>query len=498
MPQFVVDQTIRQIEENLPQRSWTEFSSEDFELLWRPFAGSILLTNHYGPTQSRELTLWWISRVGNVEGVRKVGHAMSQDALAKWEDASRAEDFSVVSTLDNIPSFVSLPTDKRQRLHDTNNLVGLVADLRQNSFPILHILAKESSSNQAPIVDALGKAGAIDMDETFGAPGLSPLHVAARFGNKKVAASLLLHGANINKTTGNFWKWTALYFAVEYENWEMLEYLLSWSCRLRPTCKVCNSKNICKANVWARDGRLFRRTVVHIAALKSVKTLRPLLRHNRFLAQARDNRGNTPLHEAAFGQRLDCVKALVAAGADPNAADVLLGTPLHSVYKLFEQPGQALFYCRPDKKEQEKALELFRDLQNKERLLRLIANGTFKSVLTSLQALDKDSTVLDARQIIRFLVDHAASRRSVDALGCTPEIYSYVKRPDGHELTQFDMLGFGYCTTPSGNSWAAEDSDFGPQGCWERIVISLPETGITAPNDTLENMLYPRNGNYSH
>ena len=45
---------------------------------------------------------------------------------------------------------------------------------------------------------------------------------------------------------------------------------------------------------------------------------------------ARDNEGNTPLHEASMEGHMDVVRALLAAGADVNARNDSYGdTPLH-------------------------------------------------------------------------------------------------------------------------------------------------------------------------
>jgi hypothetical protein len=49
---------------------------------------------------------------------------------------------------------------------------------------------------------------------------------------------------------------------------------------------------------------------------------------------ARNRRGETPLHEAARNWRVDAVRVLLEAGADPNAGGFQLETPLELANRL--------------------------------------------------------------------------------------------------------------------------------------------------------------------
>lgn len=70
-------------------------------------------------------------------------------------------------------------------------------------------------------------------------------------------------------------------------------------------------------------------TPLHEAAESDVPEMAEVLIAAGADVNARDNSGNTPLHEAAMSDRLETVKALIRAGADPNAKANLEQTPLH-------------------------------------------------------------------------------------------------------------------------------------------------------------------------
>jgi len=58
-----------------------------------------------------------------------------------------------------------------------------------------------------------------------------------------------------------------------------------------------------------------------------------------------DRYGRTPLHRAAYKGHTEVAEALVAAGADPAAADRDGDTPLHDAYRCVDEPGLACTFC---------------------------------------------------------------------------------------------------------------------------------------------------------
>jgi ankyrin repeat protein len=144
----------------------------------------------------------------------------------------------------------------------------------------------------APILDALLKAGA---DPNYKTPnGETPLMTAARSGKVDAAKVLLAAGADVNakETWG---EQSALMWAAADSQADMVKFLASNGANLNDHGKV---------NQWAR---------------KIIQEPRP---------KDLNKGGFTPLHYAAREGCADCVKNLLAAGADPDSEDPDRETPV--------------------------------------------------------------------------------------------------------------------------------------------------------------------------
>ena len=152
------------------------------------------------------------------------------------------------------------------------------------------------------------------------------LHVAASEGHVFIIKQLIEGGVDVNVEDGK--GLTPLYYAIEKEHMEVAQLLL------RAGASV---------DVWGGDraGHAYR------PRYRSVTGQQESLFHavvrdgsmrvfNLFMEEAvdlnlemRDSKECTPLHVAALLGKMDHVKALLNAGADPNAKDFTGRVPLH-------------------------------------------------------------------------------------------------------------------------------------------------------------------------
>lgn len=141
----------------------------------------------------------------------------------------------------------------------------------------------------------------------------TPLHYAARWGNKDIVELLLAGGADVNARDKN--GWTPLHWAPEKAGTDVVELLLAHGAEV-------NAKN--------SSGL----TPLHRALERNRKDLVRLLLTNGADANARDlgKGGTAPLHLAVESSReKDLVELLVAQGADVNAKGARGDSPLHSL-----------------------------------------------------------------------------------------------------------------------------------------------------------------------
>lgn len=136
------------------------------------------------------------------------------------------------------------------------------------------------------------------------AHGHTPLENAAINGSVKVAAFLLVHGADVNAG-----KFSALNLAANAGNRTMVEFLLNHGANIN-------------ARAWTGE------TPLHTAASDGYKAVAETLLEHKADLNAQDNYGATPLLEAAQNGHPETVQLLLNAGADPNIANNEGRTPL--------------------------------------------------------------------------------------------------------------------------------------------------------------------------
>ena len=138
------------------------------------------------------------------------------------------------------------------------------------------------------------------------------LSLAASNGHIEVVRTLLQHEAAID--TADDYRQTPLHHAAKNGSYEIVETLLS---------SRANINRVANANAPDKD----RNTPLHSAAMAgNVGIIRLLLKHEAKI-EARSRTRETALHLAV--KYPEAVRALLEAGANPNASDTLSQTPLH-------------------------------------------------------------------------------------------------------------------------------------------------------------------------
>jgi ankyrin repeat protein len=140
------------------------------------------------------------------------------------------------------------------------------------------------------------------------ASGRTPLHYAARKGSTAAAGLLLAAGADANAVYGSS-RYTPLHEAALEGNAALVALLLDKG-----------------ASLTARTES--QATALHIAVLHP-DVVKALLAKDA-PTDLVDDRGATPLHEAAEGAYLDSARLLIDAGASLKAKDERGETPLHA------------------------------------------------------------------------------------------------------------------------------------------------------------------------
>jgi cytohesin len=180
-----------------------------------------------------------------------------------------------------------------------------------------------------------------DLINASGGDELTPLCVAARNGQLRVASFLLANGADVNRAVGG---WSPLHYAADAGHKAMVELLLgkgapvnardrSGNTPLHLATKkglqaVVETLLASEADVNIRNN--FQTTSLHDAAVRSSGTIAALLIQNGADVNAKNNVGATPLSLAAQGGHHEVVSQLLAGHADVNIRDNSGNAPLHA------------------------------------------------------------------------------------------------------------------------------------------------------------------------
>ncbi len=224
------------------------------------------------------------------------------------------------------------------------NLSGLVRQVVLASFICcLQVSVGYSMDSFSEAVyknDITGMEAFLDAPEPIpnidvrGINGKTALMIAARAGEMDLVSELLERGANPNSVNVN--GGTPLMFAAISGNYLIIDELLGWGADVNATgsngwnaLMVASAKGFSDtvkrlldsgADVNAADVYLW--TPLHRAAYENrLSAVEALLRHEDVEVDFQDDHGATPLHHAAVMGHQKVVEKLLEAGADPLLQD---------------------------------------------------------------------------------------------------------------------------------------------------------------------------------
>ncbi|KAI9043656.1 skeletrophin [Aspergillus affinis] len=212
--------------------------------------------------------------------------------------------------------------------------------------------------------------------------------------------------------------WSAIHIAADSESVEMVKWLLKEG-----------------AFVDAETLGLSHpgRTALHFAASKrsdaGPRMVHELLEHGAKATANTRQGGNSPLHYAVDSRSVETIKALLNAGADPNAASSSGLTPLHRCAAIPGLEGivEALLEggADPNQKTSVGALSAVRGLSGLKASRDLWQ--TYYAVNTSQTALHIAAKAKDAEQTVKVLLAAGADADARDSAGRTPLHVAVVK-----------------------------------------------------------------------
>ena len=204
--------------------------------------------------------------------------------------------------------------------------------LTRNGETPLHIAA---AVENAGVVAALANQGA-DLEARGRSGSTTPLHRAAALRNDKAVTALLEAGADPDTRTES--GQTALHFA---DTVEVVGALLEAGAN--PNVQAGNG-----ATPLDYVDNEAVRALLEAAGAFGAGDRKPIAETDELL-EARDWRGETALHRVAWTGTAEAATALLQAGADPNARDIICRTPLHMAASLWRsEVGMVLLEAGAD------------------------------------------------------------------------------------------------------------------------------------------------------
>nr|CDJ86025.1 Ankyrin and Tyrosine protein kinase domain containing protein [Haemonchus contortus] len=246
---------------------------------------------------------------------------------------------------------------------DATKKKNLLSHLSNNGFSALHVAVYRGD---LALVKSLLECGA---DPCLGGRHqLPPLHLAAMIGSSSIAQALVTDGASLE--ANDFVLFTALHCATYFANEQVVRCLLNCGAdgnvcggvKDRPLHLAASRGLSAIASLLLEAGADPQladdegNLPLHFAAKTGhMAVLNILLKNSKNLSETvatRNVYGDTPLHLACYGGRLDATKALIEAAAGSHlmvSENVFSETPLHAactggksielIAYLMKQPG---------------------------------------------------------------------------------------------------------------------------------------------------------------
>ena len=164
--------------------------------------------------------------------------------------------------------------------------------------------------------------------------GLTPLHLAAKYGKIEIVAELIRRGANVNLRTVD--GWTPLHYALFTGSAATAPALVAGGAELDAFIAAALGDLPALEDLYRRDQLIVAATfgtdgwtALHCAAARGqTEVVRWLIERGAAVDASPEDNG-TPLHFAAWRGHIDAARALLDHGADPDAVGLAL-TPLHA------------------------------------------------------------------------------------------------------------------------------------------------------------------------
>ncbi|VDM16949.1 unnamed protein product [Hydatigera taeniaeformis] len=240
-------------------------------------------------------------------------NAKSQNGFTPLYMAAQENHVDIVEYLLNNGADQALATDDGftplavalQLCHDAVVSLLLERDAGgKGRLPALHVAAKKDDVHAVSLLLANNDVN-VNHASTR---GFTPLHIAARYGNLKVARLLINNGADVNYCAKD--SITPLHLAAKWGKAEMTQLLIDRGAQL---------------DARTRDGL----TPMHTAARSGHTNVVQVLLNAGASITAKTRNGLSPLHMAAQSDHADTARLLLKKGSPPDDVTMDYLTPLH-------------------------------------------------------------------------------------------------------------------------------------------------------------------------